>query len=338
MIILCPKCETQYRFDDSLSEGDGVWVRCSRCRHVFFQPRPGDHRLGESDEVASVRISDARRAPDVRFPPGNGNGEKPDVKNQLFSPPTDNRLAESEPVVDFASDSLSAVPDSDVKPDDLSALGREDVTEEKQKENIEKSPQLPGKRRRWGRIILASIALLVFVALVAGAVVLFLRPEIRSSVLREASPYLKGIPVLENLVPDEKAEAKALYETLLIKDLRQRTVTNIIVGSLHVIEGMVVNQSAYPVSGIKMRLVVADPYDVVLGQKIVYCGNILTDEELGAMTEAEIQRELSISQGSDFPGGRVLPKGEIPFMIVFMPEQTRALKTSVTIAGAERAL
>ncbi|MHB8828305.1 MAG: zinc-ribbon domain-containing protein [Syntrophales bacterium] len=338
MIILCPKCETQYRFDDSLSEGDGVWVRCSRCQNVFFQPRLADHRLGESDEVASVRISDARRDPDARFPPGNGNGEKPDAKNPLFPPPAENPLTESEPVVDFASDSLSAVPDRDVKPDDLSALGREDVTEEEQKEKIEKSPQLPGKRRRWGRIILTSIALLVFVALVAGAVVLFLRPEIRSSVLREASPYLKGIPVLENLVPDEKAEAKALYEALLIKDLRQRTVTNIIVGSLHVIEGMVVNQSAYPVSGIKMRLVVADPYDVVLGQKIVYCGNILTDEELGAMTEAEIQRELSISQGSDFPGERVLPKGEIPFMIVFMPEQTGALKTSVTIAGAERAL
>jgi len=260
------------------------------------------------------------------------------VKNQLFSPPADNPLTESEPVVDFASDFPAALPDGEVKPDDLSALVREDVTEKEQKGNIEKSPQLSGKRRHWGRIILASIALLVFVALVTGAVVLFLRPEIRSSVFREAAPYLKGIPVLEKLVPDEKAEAKALYETLLITDLRQRTVTNIIVGSLRVIEGMVVNHSAYPVSGIKMRLVVADPYDVVLGQKIVYCGNILTDEELGAMTEAEIQRELSIPQGSDFPGERVLPKGEIPFMIVFMPEQVGALKTSVTVAGAERAI
>jgi predicted Zn finger-like uncharacterized protein len=40
MIIQCEKCEARYRFDDALMEGDGVWVRCSRCGHVFFQAKP----------------------------------------------------------------------------------------------------------------------------------------------------------------------------------------------------------------------------------------------------------------------------------------------------------
>ena len=39
MIIQCRKCETRFRFDENLMEGDGVWVRCSRCQHVFFQER-----------------------------------------------------------------------------------------------------------------------------------------------------------------------------------------------------------------------------------------------------------------------------------------------------------
>ncbi|MCK9362994.1 MAG: zinc-ribbon domain-containing protein [Syntrophales bacterium] len=338
MIIQCPKCETQYRFDDSLLAGDGAWVRCSRCQNVFFQLQPANHRLGESDEIASVRISDAKRAPDDRFPPGNGTMGNADEKITQAAPLAEQPLAESEPVIDVKSDPLSGLPDHDIKPEDLSLLGQVNETEEELREKVAKPQQRPKKRRRWGRIILALIALLLFIAIVAGAVVLFVSPEIRSEALKEAAPYLQGIPVLENLVPVEKTDTKAPFEALLVKDLRQRTVTNIITGSLHVIEGIVVNQAAYPVSGIKVRLVVADPYDVVLGQKIVYCGNTLTDEELGAMTEAEIQRELSIPQGSDFSGERVLPNGEIPFMIVFMQEQTGALKTSVTIAGAERAL
>jgi len=338
MIIQCPKCETQYRFDDSLIEEDGAWVRCSRCQHVFFQPRLADHRWGESDEIASVRISDSKRAPDDRFPPGNGNLEKADAKIPQAPPLSELPLEGSEPVIDFEDDSLSAVPEHDVVPEDLSAFGRINEAEEELREKVGKPPQRPPKRRRWGRIILALIALFLFIAIVAGAVVLFVSPEIRSDVLKKAAPYLKGIPVLESLVPVEKTDVKAPFEALLIKDLRQRTVTNIIMGSLHVMEGIAVNQAAYPVSGIKVRLVITDPYDVVLGQKIVYCGNILTDEELGAMTEAEIQRELSIPQGSDVSGERVLPNGEIPFMIVYTQEQTGAIKTSVTVAGAERAL
>jgi len=37
MIIECEKCQTKYRFDESLMEGDGAWVRCSHCKYVFFQ-------------------------------------------------------------------------------------------------------------------------------------------------------------------------------------------------------------------------------------------------------------------------------------------------------------
>ena len=37
MLIQCEKCSTKYRFDENLMEGDGVWVRCSRCKYEFFQ-------------------------------------------------------------------------------------------------------------------------------------------------------------------------------------------------------------------------------------------------------------------------------------------------------------
>ncbi|MFB3926102.1 MAG: zinc-ribbon domain-containing protein [Syntrophales bacterium] len=36
MIIQCNKCATRFRFDENNLEGEGIWVRCSRCRDVFF--------------------------------------------------------------------------------------------------------------------------------------------------------------------------------------------------------------------------------------------------------------------------------------------------------------
>jgi hypothetical protein len=299
-------------------EGDGVWVRCTRCQNVFFQPRLADHKLGESPEIPSVRISDSKRVPDGRLQPENGNLDK-------------------EPVVNFEKESLPVTADKD--DNSLLSTPTEVAKEEQPREHAKKPPQQPPTGRHWGRIIFASIALIVFIAITAGAVVWALYPDIRDSMLKNVSPYLRGITIMENILPAEKVDVKAPFETVKIKDLRQRTVTNIITGNLRIIEGTAVNQAPYPVSGIKVRLVITDPNDAVLGQKVAYCGNILTDEELGAMTEADIQRELSIPEGSDFPGGHILPNGEIPFMIVFTHDQTAgAIKTSVTIAGADRAL
>lgn len=40
MIIQCEQCETKFRFDESRIPPAGIWVRCSRCRHEFFQHHP----------------------------------------------------------------------------------------------------------------------------------------------------------------------------------------------------------------------------------------------------------------------------------------------------------
>jgi len=40
VIIQCKKCGTKYRFDKSQVDGEGIWVRCSHCKGVFFQENP----------------------------------------------------------------------------------------------------------------------------------------------------------------------------------------------------------------------------------------------------------------------------------------------------------
>ncbi len=40
MIIQCKECGTKYRFDKSQISGEGIWVRCSHCKAVFFHENP----------------------------------------------------------------------------------------------------------------------------------------------------------------------------------------------------------------------------------------------------------------------------------------------------------
>ncbi|MBU0653274.1 MAG: zinc-ribbon domain-containing protein [Proteobacteria bacterium] len=331
MIIQCRKCETRFRFDDTLMAGDGVWVRCSRCQHVFFQQRSAGDASTVEPEIPSVRISDARRNLDDRFPAAGDRLKRTETQAEA-APPTPIR-AEREPEADFGREPSIQELGEDLGKETL--FGPAAADEKESVEMAEEEPPEDGTGKTgWGRTLLKLIALLVFVMVVAGTVYLYLFPEIRTQALTWAAPWLRGVPVLENLVaPQMKSGAPA---PVRIKDVRQRSVANLLAGNLRVIEGVAVNQAPYPLARIRVRLVIADAYDVVLGEKIVYCGNLLTNAELGALAEAEIQRELSIPQGSDASNERIAPNGEIPFMIVFNQEQAGAIKTTVIPAGADR--
>jgi predicted Zn finger-like uncharacterized protein len=334
MIIQCRKCETRFRFDDTLIEGDGVWVRCSRCQHVFFQQRPAGDVSAVNPEIPSVRISDARRSPDDRFPAAGERLKR--TETQAEAAPTTPIRAEREPEADFGREPSIGGLGEDLGKETLAGLPAADEKEGVDMVEEEEPPADETERKGWSRTFLKLMVLLVFVAVVAGTVYLYLFPEIRTQVLTWATPWLRGVPVLENLVVPQIKSDGVVTAPVRIKDIRQRSVANLLAGNLRVIEGVAVNQAPYPIARIKIRLVIADAYDVVLGEKMVYGGNLLTDAELGALAEAEIQRELSIPQGSDVSNERIAPNGEIPFMIVFNQEQTGAIKTTVIPGGADR--
>lgn len=349
MIIQCRKCETRFRFDDTLIEGDGVWVRCSRCRHVFFQQRSAGDASAVEPEIPSVRISDARRNSDDRFPALENRMKRTETRTEAEPtvpiraerepepvPPTPIYAErEPEPEADFDREPSIEGLGADFEQETLTSPLAADETESE--ERVEEEPPEGGPGRTgWGWTFLKLMVLLIFSGVVAGAVYLYLFPEIRTQALTWASPWLRGVPVLENLVAQQMKTDGTALAPVRIRDVRQRSVVNLLGGNLRVIEGVAVNQAPYPLARIRVRLVIADAYDVVLGEKMVYCGNLLTDAELGALVEAEIQRELSIPQGSDVSNERIAPNGEIPFMIVFNQEQAGAIKTTITPGGADR--
>ena len=42
MVAQCKNCQTKFKFDETLIEGDGIWVRCNQCKNVFFLDNPAE--------------------------------------------------------------------------------------------------------------------------------------------------------------------------------------------------------------------------------------------------------------------------------------------------------
>ena len=331
MIIRCRKCGTRFRFDETLIEGDGVWVRCSRCQNVFFEERPRGEPLSSAPagEIPSVRISDAKRIPEERFPSAEKYPSWTERDAASVTPPDVVEVGEVSAEIG-KEPSLEGI-DADMDQEPLSGA-TVTMEEEEEEESLEAEPA----GRSWGRMLLRIMALTVFIVIVAGGVSLWVFPEVRIQALDTVSAWLRIIPGVEKFLGTEMKSRETSQAPVRIKDVRQRSVTNLLVGTLRVIEGIAINQSPSPLSNIRVRLVISDAYDVVLGEKIAYCGNLLTDAELNTLGEAEIQRELSTPQGTDVSNQMIPPNGEIPFMIVFSQEQAGAIKTMVMPAGADR--
>ncbi len=42
MVAQCKNCQTKFKFDETLIEGEGIWVRCNQCKNVFFLDNPAE--------------------------------------------------------------------------------------------------------------------------------------------------------------------------------------------------------------------------------------------------------------------------------------------------------
>jgi len=146
------------------------------------------------------------------------------------------------------------------------------------------------------------------------------------------------IPWIEKILGTDHQDEMFDQPRVKLKDIKQRFVNNSLLGNLRVIEGTAVNSSEFPIANIRVRGRLYDAYTMVVREQMSYCGNYLTDEELGFLAEDEIQRELSNPRGSDVSNNRIVPNGQIPFMIVFCHYPGNVFKTTVTFAGAERLL
>lgn len=81
MIIECKECGTKYRFDETRVGEEGVWVRCTRCGHVFHEKKTTEEgAVGLDRIVTSTAAEESGRAEEEL--PAAGAGEKAPPKEK----------------------------------------------------------------------------------------------------------------------------------------------------------------------------------------------------------------------------------------------------------------
>ena len=303
MIIQCRQCRTKYAFNDALMRGDGVWMRCSRCQHVFFHDspqavkKPVQTSINQSfdfmQDAASVQGDD-----DAYYEKMLNSGKDADIIQFL-----DNVM--------------------DAKNKYSKEMG--DMTE--QDEEFEQV--MPGEKKSFWKTWKVAVWS-IFVILIIPAVIYFvIFPQYGERLVKIANMYFG---------PPEPERRDVVTVQVKLQDIRQRILNNYILGQIRIVEGTAVNQADYPIARIEIKGEIVDAYAVILSERSSFAGNVLTEEELTTLSEEEILKILAQPSGRINANDKILPNAQIPFMLVFAHEPPGLIKTTLMTIGAERLL
>ncbi|MGA3206745.1 MAG: zinc-ribbon domain-containing protein [Syntrophales bacterium] len=307
MVAQCKNCQTKFKFDETLIEGEGIWVRCNQCKNVFFLDNPAEAgKTSLSNREKDMGTEDMKESASLYK--GVAQGQiMLDQKEDKERPETVT-VGDIEKEVGDIGKYKSAGTENvhDNRPD------RDKVAEEK---TGMKTVTSQGRQ----------MVYLLIVLLMGGVYfTFFAETDWQTS--------------FEKIFGMSKKSEEVGPAQVDLTDVRQRLVSNLTMGTIRVLEGTAINRSAFPMTRIKVKGEITDAYTVVLGVRESYCGNLLNADELATMTEDQIQKELSNPQGSDVSNDRVLPQGRIPYMIVFTREPAGVVKAFATPVVAERLL
>jgi predicted Zn finger-like uncharacterized protein len=331
MIIRCRKCETDFRFDDQIMTGEGVWVRCGRCQDVFFQDNPSWEKQAslpaEPDNKAAVPGSGAMTSPPepiLSIQPDSAETPSGQTSDAKLS----SRVKDIQDAIDDAARPGLSVKEFD---DDMFSVESEGLQEDV---NAWRKPAGAEVKKKMHPVlkVFAYILLVLLVSIVLAGVYIGVFPEGRQRVADALSPYF---PWAENLI----GQSGPAWEQAIPQDVRQHFVNNWLMGNLRVVEGTVVNKGMYTLTRLQVRGRLYDTAGSIIGEWTSFCGKILTDGELATLSENQLKQMLSSPLGSNVTNDRLNPNGKIPFMVVIAHHDQQAVgKTTVMVSGAEKLL
>jgi predicted Zn finger-like uncharacterized protein len=298
MIIHCKQCATKFRFKDELMAGDGIWVRCSRCGHEFFEINTRDAF------TLPVKEQEARAKQEPAAAP------KPLTPADVVSPP--DPPAPPKPLEGITTQATGTP-----------VAEEEEAEDEEELERPRASFWTPGR--------LVAYSILVF--LVVGSVYFWLNPGITRDVLNFVSPGT-GDRVLG---PTPKVSPVTAVGGINFAEVKERFTKSTASGDLLVISGLAVNEYEYPVGKVRLRGKILDNTGKLLGEIETFAGNLLTDEEMNRLSDKEILAELQRPEGSDMPNTGIRSRASIPFMIVFMNPPKEVDEFIIELVGVDRA-
>jgi len=307
VIIQCKECGTKYRFDKSQIDGEGIWVRCSRCTAVFFQENP-------LLEISSLTNS---------IEPGEAIHEK---TNKDSAEDIDRIFRKDE-----TEDAAQNLEQEEAHGDAGEIIENEDASEG---EAVAPNPRSSGRK---------VAIILILVILLSGGLYLWTSPRatkvISNGILPRVEKFIRTLPGAEKFLGTEKDIAEERLSELGVDliNVKERFVRNWVAGEIMLVEGFAVNNNKCAVSDIRVRGKILDSSGNILAEVESNCGNILTDDELNVLTEKEIMKELSNPYGRNFSNTGIEPGADIPFMLVFVMPAEEASEFVVELAGIKAA-
>jgi len=335
VIIQCDKCGTNYRFDEILIDGDGIWVRCTRCQNIFFLENPAEEKLifleeeGDEKTVAVETHGIKRDEMEITFEDQVRMIDDAEVREDRSRADNKEAVVSDEPLPEmpqFFEEAIQAeVPESvaDNIRDELPEIG-DSISEEVAEADTRKPS---GKRTKF----LASVFVILAVAF---AVYLILFPQFRRDL---ADRILAVLPLEETVVVGDKGDKAVVHRGMEIYfiDTKEHAVNNWIIGDILVVAGIAVNKGDTPASKVKVRGKILDAAGSVLKEEMSYGGTILTAEELRNLTGDELRKELSNPWGRDFDNRNIAKDGKLPFMIVFINPPESSQEYVIDLASAD---
>ena len=323
MIITCASCLTKFSLDDSQISAEGIKVRCSRCKHVFYVVPPPETK----EEIIENFESFAKYHEDL-MEPGEIKAEVPPeskVKEEVVLPEVGE---EAFPFLEKAPTEKAEqwVPPSEVErwapPEKIEELPPEKPIREERGEGRPSKPKIMMHAERKGPFRFLAL-LIVLILLIFG--VFYVWSELSSG--GRLSPYLehpvkKMTDLWSQIWGLEKEDLN--FEGINIYDTRAEGFT------LFVIEGKVKNQSKLTKKYVKIRISIFDEDKLKVAEKDAICGRVVDREELKKQPPEFFKGDMMIKPETEQE--MITPSGKAtPFMVIFkdLPGRTKDFKYEI---------
>jgi hypothetical protein len=135
---------------------------------------------------------------------------------------------------------------------------------------------------------------------------------------------------LKELIPFRQTEEGGLHFSNYNSDFVARGPDK---QKIFVIEGKVTNDYSKPCHSIQVKGVLLDERGNQSEAETVFCGNILSKQELRNSSEEEIRKKLQNPVGSSLSNFNIQPGKSIPFTLVFFSPPEKLSEFSIEIAG-----
>ena len=323
MIITCASCLTRFSLDDSRVSAEGIKVRCSRCKHVFYVVPPPETK----EEIIENFESFAKFHEDLMGPGGVKAEAPPEskVKEEVTLP------KETEEPFSFLAKGPTEAAEQWVPPEEVEEMPSPEKIEKPppeesiRAERVESSPSRPTSMmqvEKRGPFRFLAL-LIVLMLLIFG--IFFVWSELSSG--GRLSPYLdytvKRISELWDKIWGIEGEG------LVVGDLSRYDEA---IGDIpfFIIEGKVKNQSKFTKKYIKVGVVIFDEDKLKVAEKEAVCGRVIARGELKKQPEEFFKGEMVVKPETEQE--MVTPSGKAtPFMVIFkdLPNRAKDFKCEI---------